>query len=104
MTFAVSRLRRDVVLGVKNLLLHKLRSFLTMLGLVFGVGSVIAMLAIGEGASREALDRIRRLGSHNIMLESKKPADETGMQNKASSTRMPKESPPRFPQWTWWCQ
>ena len=84
MTFAVSRLRRDVVLGVKNLLLHKLRSFLTMLGLVFGVGSVIAMLAIGEGASREALDRIRRLGSHNIMLESKKPADETGMQNKAS--------------------
>ena len=55
-----------------------------MLGLVFGVGSVIAMLAIGEGASRDALDRIRRLGSHNIMLESKKPADEEGTQKKAS--------------------
>jgi putative ABC transport system permease protein len=79
-----SRIWRDVSLGVKNLLLHKLRSFLTMLGLVFGVGSVIAMLAIGEGASRDALDRIRRLGSHNIMLESKKPADEAGTQKKVS--------------------
>ncbi len=67
------RLRRDVALGVKNLLLHKLRSFLTMLGLVFGVGSVIAMLAIGEGASRDALERIRRLGSHNIMLSAQPP-------------------------------
>ena len=46
---------RDVQLGVKNLLLHKLRSLLTMLGVVFGVGSVIAMLAVGEGASKAAL-------------------------------------------------
>ena len=51
MTLAVIlRFRRDVALGVKNLMLHKLRSFLTMLGLVFGVGSVIAMLAIGDVA------------------------------------------------------
>ena len=50
MTLPFARLRRDFALGVKNLLLHKLRSFLTMLGLVFGVGSVIAMLAvIGPG-------------------------------------------------------
>ena len=47
---------RDIRLGIKNLLLHKLRSLLTMLGVVFGVASVIAMLAVGEGASREALD------------------------------------------------
>jgi putative ABC transport system permease protein len=40
-----------VRLGVKSLLLHKLRSALTMLGIIFGVCSVIAMLAIGEGAS-----------------------------------------------------
>ena len=76
------RFRRDVALGVKNLLLHKLRSLLTMLGLVFGVGSVIAMLAIGEGASRDALDRIRRLGSHNIMLTSKKPPEEGAQQKR----------------------
>ena len=66
-----SRLRRDMKLGVKNLLLHKLRSFLTMLGLVFGVGSVIAMLAIGEGASEEALAQIRKLGARNIIITAK---------------------------------
>ena len=49
---AILRFRRDVALGVKNLMLHKLRSFLTMLGLVFGVGSVIAMLAIGGRVAR----------------------------------------------------
>ena len=67
---------RDTRLGVKNLLLHKLRSLLTMLGLVFGVGSVVAMLAIGEGASEEAIGQIRRLGSRNILLRAAKPAAE----------------------------
>jgi len=84
MRLTPSRLRRDVGLGVKNLLLHKLRSALTMLGLVFGVGSVIAMLAIGEGASREALERIRKLGSHNVMLVSKKPPDDANAKRKTS--------------------
>ena len=70
------RLSRDLKLGVKNLLLHKLRSVLTMLGLVFGVGSVIAMLAIGEGASQETINQIRKLGSQNILLEAQKPTDE----------------------------
>jgi len=49
-----------------------------MLGMVFGVGSVIAMLAIGEGASAEALERIRRLGSQNIMVSAQKPPEEQG--------------------------
>ena len=62
-------LMRHLQLGFKNLLLHKLRSLLTTLGVVFGVGSVIAMLAVGEGASREALQRIERLGATNIILE-----------------------------------
>ncbi len=68
------KLIRDIRLGIKNLLLHKLRSMLTMLGVVFGVGSVVAMLAVGEGASKEALDQIRRLGSTNIILTSMKPS------------------------------
>ncbi len=59
---------RNIGLGIKNLLLHKLRSFLTMLGVVFGVGSVVAMLAVGEGASVEALEQIRKLGSNNIII------------------------------------
>lgn len=72
----IDRYMLEVQLGVKNLLLHKLRSFLTMLGVVFGVGSVIAMLAVGEGASKEALDRIRKLGSHNIIISSEKSVEE----------------------------
>ena len=47
-----------------------------MLGLVFGVSSVIAMLAVGEGASHEAQEQIRRQGSHNIILKSAKPPED----------------------------
>jgi len=78
------RLVRNIQLGVKNLLLHKLRSFLTMLGIVFGVASVIAMLSIGEGASKSALDEIRRLGSSNIILQSKKPVEDEAVTNRRS--------------------
>lgn len=71
-----NRLVTSVVLGVKSLMLHKLRSGLTMLGMIFGVCSVIAMLAIGEGASHEAQERIKRLGSTNIIINSVKPPDQ----------------------------
>jgi len=71
-----AKILRNVWLGVENLLLHKLRSFLTMLGVVFGVGSVVAMLSVGEGASQEALSQIRRLGSNNIILSSMKPVED----------------------------
>ncbi|MGE5612206.1 MAG: ABC transporter permease [Bacillota bacterium] len=72
------RLTRNVQLGIKNLLLHKLRSILTMLGVVFGVGSVVAMLSVGEGASKDALDRIRLLGSNNIIINAMKPVEDEG--------------------------
>ena len=71
-----TKIARNIWLGIENLLLHKLRSFLTMLGVVFGVGSVVAMLSVGEGASKEALTQIRRLGSNNIIISSVKPAEE----------------------------
>jgi putative ABC transport system permease protein len=67
---------RDILLGIENLLLHKLRSFLTMLGVVFGVGSVVAMLSVGEGASKEALEQIRKVGSNNIIITSMKSVEE----------------------------
>jgi putative ABC transport system permease protein len=70
-----SPLLRSVRLGVKSLLLHKLRSTLTTLGVLFGVSSVIAMLAIGEGASADAQEQIRQLGSQNVILRSVKPPD-----------------------------
>ena len=71
-----TKIARNIWLGIENLLLHKLRSFLTMLGVVFGVGSVVAMLSVGEGASKEALEQIRKLGSNNIIISSRKSAEE----------------------------
>jgi len=76
---------RNVLSGIENLLLHKLRSFLTMLGVVFGVGSVVAMLSVGEGASKEALEQIRKLGSTNIIISSIKSVEEES----ASTTYSP---------------
>jgi len=66
---------RIIKIGIKNIFLHKLRSFLTILGIVFGVASVIAMLAIGEGASYEAREKIKELGSQNIIIRSVKPPE-----------------------------
>ncbi|OHB67081.1 MAG: macrolide export ATP-binding/permease MacB [Planctomycetes bacterium RBG_13_62_9] len=74
-----AKIVRNIWLGVENLLLHKLRSFLTMLGVVFGVGSVVAMLSVGEGASKQALEQIRKLGSTNIIISSVKPAEDEAM-------------------------
>jgi putative ABC transport system permease protein len=59
-------------------MLHKGRSILTSLGVVFGVGSVIAMLSVGEGASEQAMSQIRKLGSNNIIISSVKPTDDAG--------------------------
>jgi len=66
-------LKRTIKLGIKSLWMHKLRSTLTTLGIIFGVCSVIAMLAIGEGASRDTQEAIARLGSSNIIIETVKP-------------------------------
>ncbi len=71
-----SRLLRALRLGVGSLLLHKLRSTLTTLGVLFGVASVIAMLAVAEGASEQAQEQIRQLGSTNVILRSVKPPED----------------------------
>jgi len=63
-------------LSTHNLLLHKIRSFLTSLGIIFGVGSVIAMLAISEGAKKQALKQIEEMGINNIIVYTKPPSME----------------------------
>ncbi len=60
-------------LSLHNLLLHKVRSTLTSLGVIFGVGSVIAMLAISEGAKQSALAQIEAMGIDKIIVFSKRP-------------------------------
>jgi len=64
---------RVIQVGFKSLLLHKLRSGLTMLGMIIGVGAVIALVAIGEGASHDAQEAIRALGARNVIIRSIKP-------------------------------
>ena len=64
---------RLIKLAWKSIWLHKLRSFLTVLGIVCGAASVIAMLAVGEGESQKAQAQIRQLGSSNILLASVPP-------------------------------
>ena len=81
---APGRLRRLLGAGIKSLWQHRLRSLLTVLGIVFGVCSVIAMLAIGEGASFAAQEQIKNLGSQNIILRSVKPPEEQRVTDKGS--------------------
>ncbi|MEO0416832.1 MAG: ABC transporter permease [Verrucomicrobiota bacterium] len=83
--FSLLRLKRSVSLGFKSIMTRKLRSLLTALGIVFGVSSVISMLAIGEGASYEAQQQIKALGSQNIILESVKPTDSSNAGNQQRS-------------------
>ncbi|MEM6471618.1 MAG: ABC transporter permease [Planctomycetota bacterium] len=61
-------------LAIRNLLLHKMRSSLTLLGTILGVASVIAMLSIGEGSKQDALDRIRGLGANNVIVRTARPS------------------------------
>src|ERR1700712_5558007 len=72
----MNRFLNAVKLAIRNLALHKLRAFLTILGLIFGVSSVIAMLAIAEGASAEAQRQIADLGATNVIVQSRKPPDD----------------------------
>ncbi len=81
------RLKRTLKLGVKSLWMHRLRSTLTTLGIIFGVSSVIAMLAIGEGASQEAQEQIARLGSRNIIIKTVKPPEEKDVSGQEESMR-----------------
>ena len=68
--------RENVKVALEGLADHKFRSFLTMLGIIFGVASVIAMLSIGEGAKREAIAKYQDLGVNNIIVREKNMTDE----------------------------
>lgn len=70
-------------LGVKSLLLHPLRSGLTVLGIFIGVSSVIWLVAIGEGIGRKAQEQIEQLGATNIIVRSIKPPSEVTERSRA---------------------
>jgi putative ABC transport system permease protein len=66
---------RDAQLGMENLLLHGLRSLLTMLGMIFGVAAVVAMLSIGAGARQKVMALIEQMGVHNLIVEAKETTE-----------------------------
>ncbi len=76
MTFIFEIIR----LGLKNLRLQLVRSFLTALGIILGVGAVITMVSIGEGTKQEALRQIEQLGARNIIIRSQKPPESAAQQ------------------------
>ena len=69
-------------MGLSSLLVHKLRSLLTMLGMIFGVGAVVAMLAITAGAQKEMMSYIDLLGVNNIIIEAKEAVDRNELQQR----------------------
>jgi len=69
--------RRSLVLALRSLWLHRLRAFLSVLGIIIGTGAVISLMAFGEGSMQDALDDIRRMGANNIMVRSVKPTEES---------------------------
>lgn len=81
------RLKRTMKLSLKSIWMHRLRSVLTTLGIIFGVSSVIAMLAIGEGASRHAQEQIARLGNSNIIIKTVQPSEEKETSGQAESLK-----------------
>src|SRR6476659_8517507 len=68
--------KRSFVLAVRGLWLHKLRAFLSVLGIIIGTAAVIALMAFGEGSMQDALDDIKRQGATNVIVRSVKPPDE----------------------------
>ena len=70
----------DLELGFENLLTHKLRSLLTMLGMIFGVAAVVSMLSIGAGAQQKVMAFIEQLGVRNLIVESKEAASDQALE------------------------
>ncbi len=64
----IQRYGHDVTSGIEAIFTNKLKSFLTALGIIFGVAAVISMLAIGNGAQQEIMDQIKMVGVNNIII------------------------------------
>jgi len=76
----------DIGQAVANLRAQKTRTLLTALGIVFGVGSVIGMLAIGSGAREESLRFIEQLGVRNVLIDSRPAASQQELQERRRSS------------------
>jgi len=62
-------IRYNLLIALEAIVQNRLRAFLTSLGIIFGVASVIAMLAIGKGAEQQILEQMKLLGTNNIIIQ-----------------------------------
>src|SRR6201997_1898948 len=76
----------DISQALANLRAQKTRTLLTALGIVFGVGSVIGMLAIGSGAKEESLRFIEQLGVRNVLVEARPATSQEEFQQRRRSS------------------
>jgi putative ABC transport system permease protein len=76
----------DISQALANLRAQKTRTLLTALGIVFGVGSVIGMLAIGSGAKEESLRFIEQLGVRNVLIEARPASSQEEFQQRRRSS------------------
>jgi putative ABC transport system permease protein len=74
--------RSSLILALRSLWLHKLRSFLSVLGIIIGTGAVIVLMAFGKGSMEDALEEIRQQGTTNVIIRSIKPVDDTQSQRR----------------------
>src|SRR6188768_1400886 len=81
--FSREQMWRTFVLAVRSLWLHKLRAFLSVLGIIIGTAAVIALMAFGEGSMQDALEDIKRQGATNIIVRSVKPSDDSATASKS---------------------
>lgn len=84
----------DIAIAFESIMANKLRSILTALGIIFGVGAVITMLAIGKGAQQEILEQIKMVGVNNIVIFPviEQPEDESGENTEEASKKKKKLS------------
>ncbi|MCB0611085.1 MAG: ABC transporter permease, partial [Lewinella sp.] len=88
----------NFILAIEGINANKLRSFLTGLGIVFGVAAVIAMLAIGTGAKQSILDQMKLIGANNIVVQSKvKTGDDDDQGQQSSGSANTKNKKPYSP-------
>jgi putative ABC transport system permease protein len=87
----MQRVLFNFLLAVEGVNANKLRSFLTALGIIFGVGAVIAMLAIGTGAKQAILDQMKLIGTNNIVITAVVPesGDEIRTENEEEEEKKP---------------
>ena len=91
----IEKLKSNFSEAIRVILTNKVRTLLTSLGIIFGVGAVIAMLAIGTGAKQSILDQMKLIGTNNIVVKSIISSDEEGESN--NQTQGKKEKKPWSP-------